>query len=113
TRGWTPGFSFCRCPRLGGLAYEIGIPTFGREIHCIRRRGSLRWGFVRWWQADRLRYGERLGLDPIADQCQHAEEGDPDDQEIRQYGHSHCLTLRRGNSFRGWIWVEGIPKSVL
>lgn len=82
---------------LRGLAHEIGVSTFGREIHCIWR--CFRGRFVGWRQADRLCHRERFGLDPIADQGQHAEEGGPDDEEIRQYWHPHGLTVRHNISF--------------
>ena len=106
--GAIPGFFFWRewtVSPFAGLSHVAGASIFRCKIDgaWCRRVRVFRLGLVWRRQADRLRYRQRLWLDAIAHKGQHAKEGSPNNQEVRQDRHPHYGFSRHGQ-FPAALW---------
>jgi hypothetical protein len=93
---------------------NIGHGVFRRKIggaYCglLRFRGRLE----RCWDAYRLRHMQRLRLNLIADQDQHAKERGPNNQKIRQNWHPHRLSPTGPSFPLSGVWTMVQLESVL
>jgi hypothetical protein len=70
-------------------------------------------GLERRWNANPLRYRQRLRFQLSADQNQPAKKNGSDNQKVGQNWHSHRLSLHLGIRAHVELWLSGVQRSVL